>query len=100
MGYVLKWVEAKATRQDDGKIVVDFCVLIYFAGLEYSKRRQVIKDHTSTIVHLQQCLSIMEFITGFRQQITRIEIARLKSPIENSNQSWRRNLSLQAKIGP
>ena len=75
--YVSKWVEAKPTRTNDGKVVMDFD-LICFAGLESLKPSLVIKTPIFVTDPCMPCSKSMESCTEFPHLTTPKLMDRLR----------------------
>ena len=96
--YVSKWVEAKATRTNDARVVVILLGLTYFAGLEFLELLLVTKAPIFATDPWGFCFKSTRLFTNFLHHITPKLMGKLRSQTDKSRGSWRRLCSLTRRI--
>ena len=94
--YVSKWIEAKATRTNDAKVVLDFVRTHIFDSLESLKLSLVIVALISVIVPWKHCYVNIMWLIELPQHI--ILKRKLKFQIEKSSPFWRKQCNLPARL--
>ena len=97
--YVSKWVEAKATRTNDARVVVDFVRSHIFCRFGVS--RAIVSDQGTHFCNRSMgfCFQSTGLCTNFLPHITPKLMGKPRSEIEKSRGSWRRLCNPTERIG-
>ena len=97
--YVSKWVEAKATRTNDARVVVDFVRSHIFC--RFGVLRAIVSDHDTHFCNrsMEVCFKSTGLCTNFLHHITPKLMGKLRSQTEKSKGSWRRLCCPTERIG-
>ena len=97
--YVSKWIEVKAIRTNEVKVVLDFIRTRIFDRFGIPKA--IISDRGThfAIVQWKHCYTNIMWLIGLPQHTILKRMAKLKFQIEKSSPFWRRQCSPTRKIG-
>jgi len=97
--YVSKWVEAKSTRINDDRVVVDFVRSHIFC--RFGVPRAIVSDQDTHFCNrsMRFCFKSLGLCISFLHHITLNLMGKSRSQIEKSRGSWRRLYNPTERIG-